>query len=66
LKPQDTSGPKRLPKTPLTVVAAAAIVAPVAAQRRTGWIALPIAMLAALISGTLVFSAERCAKLLSR
>jgi hypothetical protein len=37
------------------VAAAAALVVPLAVLRRTGWIALPIAMLAALISGTLVF-----------
>jgi hypothetical protein len=41
---------------PLFAVAAAAAVAvPLAVLRRTGWIALPIAMLAAAISGTLVF-----------
>jgi hypothetical protein len=37
------------------VAAAAAVVVPLVVLRRTGWIALPIAMLAALISGTLVF-----------
>ena len=38
-----------------SVVAAAVIVVPLAVLRRTGWIALPVAMLAALISGSLVF-----------
>lgn len=38
-----------------SAVAAAVIVVPLAVLRRTGWIALPIAMLAALISGSLVF-----------